>query len=138
MPRKSGGSLIGGRSLHAVDDKRLGDDVFDTKARVERGEGVLKDDLHIAAQAAHFARARREQVPAFEVNSAGGRLDQAQDEPAERALARARFADEAECLARMNVERNVVDGAHFSFSAGTSAQREFALRINLGEIAEFD
>ena len=97
-----------------MDKKRLGDDVFDAEAGIERGEGILKDDLHIAAQAAHFAGAGGEQVAAFEADAARGGLDEAQEQASERALARARFADQAESFAGVNVERDIVDGAHFA------------------------
>jgi hypothetical protein len=54
----------------AVDQERFGDDVFYTEAGVEGGEGVLKDDLEIATEAAHFAWAGREKISAVEVNAA--------------------------------------------------------------------
>ena len=89
-----------------VNDQRLGNDVFDAEAGIERGEWILKDDLHVAAQTPHFARVRCEQVKIFEANTAGGRLDQAQDQAPQRALAGAGFPDQSEGLARMNVERD--------------------------------
>ena len=72
-----------------MNDQRFGDDVFDAKAGIERREGILKDDLHIAAQTAHFAWTSREQVAVFETDAARCGLDQAQDQPSEGALARA-------------------------------------------------
>ena len=39
----------------AVEPERLADDVADRHARVERGERVLEDDLHVAPQAAQLA-----------------------------------------------------------------------------------
>ena len=118
-----------------VDKKWLGDDVFDPEAGIERGEGILKDDLHIAAQAAHFTGAGGEQVAAFETDAARSRLDQAQQQASERAFARTRFADQAESFAGVNVERNIVDGAHFAVSF---PKHRFALRINLCEISDFE
>ncbi len=38
-----------------MNHQRLGHDFFHAHARVERGEGVLKDDLHIAAKMAKLA-----------------------------------------------------------------------------------
>src|SRR5207244_1535151 len=57
---------------NSVNDEWLGNDVFDAHARVERAERVLEDDLHIAAQAAHFAVARREQIFSLVENASGG------------------------------------------------------------------
>ena len=54
----------------SMNDERLGDDFLDTEAGIERGEGILKDDLHIAAQPAHFAGAGAEQVASFEADAA--------------------------------------------------------------------
>ena len=82
-----------------MNDQRLGDDVFDAEAWIERGEGILKNDLHVAAQAAHFAAAGGQQIAAFEADAAGGGLDQAQNQASQRALAGAGFADQAESFA---------------------------------------
>ena len=43
-------------SPQVVDLDRLGDDVADRHARVERGVRVLEDHLHVAAHLAHLAR----------------------------------------------------------------------------------
>ncbi len=67
-------------------------------------------------------------------HAAGGRLDQAQDEASERALAGAGFADEAEGFAGFNVERNVVNGTHLAL--GSSAKYGLAQRKHLYEIAD--
>ena len=80
--------------------QRLGDDVADGHARIERGVRVLKDDLHLFAQAAQLVAAQVHDVAAVEddlarwsagssrrTHAAGGRL------------ARTGFADQAERLA---------------------------------------
>ena len=59
-------------------------------------------------------RTGREQIAAFEAHAAGCGLDQAKDEPPERALAGAGFADQAKRFAGMDVEGNVVNGADFA------------------------
>src|SRR5580704_14090087 len=112
----------------AVNNQRLGDDVFDAKAGIERSEGILKDDLHIAAQPAHFPGTCREQIAVFKADAARRRLNEAQDQTSERALARARFSDEPESFPGMNIERDLVH----------SADGVLALRINLGQVADFD
>jgi hypothetical protein len=69
-----------------MNKQRLGDDVFHPVTGIEGGERILENDLHVAAEAAHFAGAGGEQVAAFEVNAAGGGLNQPQDQASERAL----------------------------------------------------
>ena len=60
-----------------------------------------------------MARAdKRREIDALEPHFAGGRLDQLQHRASDRALARARFADEAQHLALRDLEADVVDGAH--------------------------
>ncbi len=51
-----------------VDFQRFGDDFFYPHARVERGKRVLKDDLHVAAQAAQSGRRRRQNILAVEAD----------------------------------------------------------------------
>jgi hypothetical protein len=46
-----------------VNDERLLDDVADPHARVERRVGILEDDLHVAARAAHALARRRRARP---------------------------------------------------------------------------
>jgi hypothetical protein len=119
-----------------MNDKGLGDYVFYAEAGVERGEGVLEDDLHVAAELAHLAARGGEQVATVEADAAGGGLDEAEDEASEGALAGAGFADQAEGFSGMNVEGDVVDGANFA--AGFSAEGRLGVRENFGEVADFD
>ena len=61
-------------------------------------------------------------------------LDQPQDQSAERALAGAGFADQPQRLAGVNLERNIVDGAHFSarFAAeGGVAMGKILVRLRI-------
>ena len=55
---------------------------------------------------------QREEVAAFEVHGARGRLEQAQHEPAGRRFAAARFADERQRLADGDLEAHAVDRPH--------------------------
>ena len=54
---RSAGAQFGTRA-GSVDHKRLGDNVAHAHARIESGEGVLKDDLHAAAQRTQSCAAR--------------------------------------------------------------------------------
>ena len=103
-----------------MNDQGLGDDVFYAVAGIEGGEGILENDLHVAAEAAHFAAGGGEQVATIEAHAAGGGLDEAKDEASESALARTGFANQAESFSGVNVEGDVVDGAYFA--AGFAAE----------------
>ena len=76
-----------------VDDEWLGDDVFDSQAGIEGAEGILKDDLHVAAEAAKFGVARGEQIVTVEADTAGSGFDEAEDDAAEGAFSGTGFAD---------------------------------------------
>src|ERR1022692_641698 len=114
QPTLSQSTRQGWGALFSMNDERLGDDVLDAEAGIERGEGILEDDLHIAAQPPHFAGAGGEQVAAFEADAARSRLKEPQNQPSQRALARSRFAHQSESFASLNVERNIVHGANFT------------------------
>ncbi len=94
-----------------MDGQRLGDDLLDGEARVERAEGVLEDDLHLAAGFAQGAGAERGDLDAVKAHDSAGGFDEAQQHAAESALAAAGLADQAEGLARFDGEGDVIDGA---------------------------
>ena len=68
-------------------------------ARVEAGVRVLEDDLHPAPVRLERGALDVGDVHAVEADRPGRRLDEAQQQPADRRLAAARLADEAEGLA---------------------------------------
>src|SRR5438477_678607 len=86
--------------------------VADRHARVERAVRVLEDHLHLAAQRAHFPLSQTEQVSSLEVNRTGSRLEQAKQQLACSGLAAARFADQRERFAGIELEADVVDCLH--------------------------
>ena len=55
--------------------ERLSDHVFDPETRIERGEGILKNNLQIPAQSSHFPAASRQEIAALESHLARSRLD---------------------------------------------------------------
>src|SRR6266513_199703 len=93
-----------------VDLQRLADDVPDGHPRVERGIGVLEDDLHVPAQPAQLFLAELEDVPSLEERLPGRRLLEPQDHPARRRLAAAGLSHEPEGLALADEKADVVDG----------------------------
>src|SRR6185312_8006133 len=64
----------------------------------------------------------RPDILALEDDVAARRLDEAEDEPPHRRLARARFADEPQHLARRKGEGNVLDGADMPGRQGEAAR----------------
>ena len=88
---------------------RLGDDRPDRHPRVEGSIGVLEDDLHPAAILAQLARVEGRQVDAVEPDGPAGRVAEPDHRPADRALAAAGLADQAERLAAADRERRPVD-----------------------------
>jgi hypothetical protein len=63
--------------------------------RIERGERVLKNDLHVAAHRAKRLALEPADVHAVEPDITARRLDEAENGPAEGGLAAARFAHDA-------------------------------------------
>src|ERR1700691_1153274 len=64
----------------SMNNERLRNDLLHAEAGIKRGEGILKNDLHIAAQPAHLTTAGSQQVAPFEADAAGSGLDQAQNQ----------------------------------------------------------
>ena len=94
-----------------VDAQPLADAVPDRRARVERRVRVLEDDLHPAAEGPQRRRRRAcvMSSPSKRMVPAVG-LDEAQDEAADRGLAAARLAHQAQRLAAPDDEVHAVDG----------------------------
>ena len=92
-----------------MDVDRLGDDVADLHARIERAVGVLEDHLNPPAQAIEALAVEVRQVCAIErISPAVGRSSCRMQRPV-RGLAATGLADEAERLAAANVEAHAVD-----------------------------
>jgi hypothetical protein len=81
-----------------VDVHRLGQDVPDGEARIERRVGILEDDLDPPLVRHELLLRHRQDVAALEDRLARGRLVQAHQRQADRRLARARLADEPSVL----------------------------------------
>ena len=63
----------------------------------------------------------------FELDASGGRLEQPRHEPRHRRLPAARLADEAQCLAWRNRERDAVDGVDDGAALALRAARREVL-----------
>ena len=98
--------------IQSVDVQRFADDLADGHARVKRRGRILEDDLHLAAVRQHVDRDLLLGVVdgrAVEDDAAGRRFVQADGRAAERRLAAAGFADQAERLALVD---KVIDRFH--------------------------
>ncbi len=92
--------------MHA---QRLADDLARRHARIERGERVLEDDLHLPPVGAQLRPAEARDVGTVELDAARGRLDQPQHGATDCRLAAARLADQPQRLARTDREADAVD-----------------------------
>ena len=79
-----------------VDVERLPDDGADRHARVEAGVRVLEDHLEALPEPAERLAAERRDLLAVEPDRPGRRVEQPNDRPSGRRLARPGFADQSE------------------------------------------
>ncbi len=110
-----------------VDLEGLGDDVVDGQLRVQRGVRVLEDDLQVATHGPHLSHRHRGQLLPLEADGARRRRVQLQQRPAGRRLSAAGLADDAEGLARVDVEGHAahrLDVAHGAAQQAAAADRE--------------
>ena len=106
------GLVFSGRLGELVDGQRFTNDGFDRHARVERGEGVLKNDLHVTPHFAQRLRVHGGDVLAIESHLAIAGLDQAQDATARGGLAATGLAHHAQGFPGSNAEADAVHGMH--------------------------
>ena len=95
-----------------VHPHRLGQDLAHRHARIERGVGVLKDDLHVPAQPPQCILAEIGDFLAPETHRARRRIHQAQHETSRGRLAATGLADQRQRLAARDLEADILDGAH--------------------------
>ncbi len=110
-----------------VDHERFGDNLLDSHAGIERGVGILKDGLDAAAERAEPRLGDAGDGQAIKGDTAGGGLEQAEDDAGDGAFAGTGFADEAKGLAALDGKGDAIDD-----------RRDFVRAIHLGEIAGGD
>src|ERR1700682_3016959 len=116
---------------HAMDGERLGPDVARPLAWCERGERVLKNDLHRTPVRAQLGLAEMGDIAAIEPDGAGGRLDEAQDAARNRRFAAAGLADKPERFSDAQREADAIDRMH---GADLAAKDAASHRIVLHQI----
>src|ERR1700743_2949839 len=77
---------------YSSDDQRLGDDLADGPARIERGDGILKDELQAPAHQPQRLTVERGEFLAVERHLTGSRPAQLQDGATQGGLAATGFA----------------------------------------------
>ena len=92
-----------------VDTEAFRDQVADLHPGVERADGVLEDDLHVAAHPLHVTSAEPDEIDAVEGDLPLGRLEQAQQRAPEGGLAATGLPDEPEGLSTADLEVDAVD-----------------------------
>ena len=91
------GASISARAAAAMDAQRLGDQVADAAARIERGVGILEHHLHLVADGPQLRAGRAARCPRpSKRSSPDGDVVEADEAAAERRLAAAGFADQAQ------------------------------------------
>src|SRR5262252_1702710 len=101
-----------GIAFDAVNPDRLGDDLADLHAWVQRTVWILEDDLDPASQRQEILAFHLGDVDAVIENFASSRLFEPQDAAAGRRLAAAALADQSQGLAAADREVDAVDRLH--------------------------
>ena len=96
----------------AVDREAVRDLRADLPARIEARIGVLEDDLHAPPEPAQRRRVRLDEIDAVEDDVAGTGRDEAEQQTADRALARPTLAHEADSLVLADRQVDICDSLH--------------------------
>ena len=100
------------RVLDAGNHQRLGDDVADPAARIERGNRVLEDQLHAPAHQPQRIALHLREVLAVEPHPTRGRSAQLQYGAAERRFPATGFADQTERFAAGDLQGDAGHGVN--------------------------
>ena len=102
--------LIG---IQLIDFNALANNLLDRHARIQAGNGILKDHLHLAGHLTGFFRVQLAvDALAVKPDFAARRLIQADDGASGRRLAAAGFTDQTDRFALLNIEGNIVHCLH--------------------------
>ena len=111
----------------------------DAAARVQRGVGVLEDDLQVAPLGPEGGAGEAHEVHVLEERPARGGIDEAHEHAGQRGLAAAGLADQSERLALRQLERHAVDGEQARPLTGQlESERPAAADAEPGEPARVD
>src|SRR5229473_4113996 len=115
-----------------MNGERLGNDFADAHARIERGERILKDHLHLAALHAHFFPAELEKIAPVETEFPAVGLDQPQQHARQGSFAAAAFADDGKGLAATDGKAHAIDGGE-TLAVGCLRKNTSASPVSLAQ-----
>ena len=134
--------VVGG--VDAVHARRLADDFGHTHARIERREGILKHHLDLQRDVAALRGLQCRDIGAAPCALAHGRRQDAGGDAAERRLAAARFAGEADHFAFVDGQAHVIERMHHDFvHLGAGQARDLRGKVErprkvLGDMFQFE
>ncbi len=102
--------------IQAIDRKRLGDNIGNRHARIQRRIRVLKDHLHFFSQFMHFTRTGGKHIGAFKQDAAAGGFIEPEHRTPGGRLPTAGFADQPHRFALMNGKGKSVHGLQIAFA----------------------
>ena len=106
------------RCADAVHGERLGDDLADGHARVERRVRVLEDELHLAAERLEGLALEREHIGPVELMEPARRLEKPDEAPPGRRLAATGLTHQSERLAASTVNETPSTACTFLLELG--------------------
>src|SRR5688572_22093545 len=104
-------------------DPRLGDDLLDPHAWIQRRVGILEDHLYPPADTLQLSRVRAKDIFTVKQRLAGARLLQAHQGARDRRLAAAALTDQPQRFTFVNREIDAIDGLD---ETGASSQPQAA------------
>src|SRR5260221_5010481 len=116
--------------------QRLANDITDIHARVERGIGILEDDLQLAAIGPHLGAGQLIDALAAHLDGAGRRIDQLENGLARRRLAATALANQAERLASFDREADAVNGKDLPDRLREETFAHRAMLLEVGDLEE--
>ena len=102
-------------TIDFVDKEGLADCFTDGHARIQRGVGVLKDDLHLSSHSLHLHTAELGHINAVKQNLAGCRFVQAEDRPSHAGLSATGLTNNAQRFTPPDGKRNIVHCMQLAF-----------------------
>ncbi|MNV39439.1 hypothetical protein D3C71_1310200 [compost metagenome] len=127
--------LLSGRNL--VDIHNLANRLGNSKARVQRGVRILKDDLHFAPQRLHFFLRIVQNVLSSIDHLPLRRLHQSQHHSSGCGFAAAALSHQAECLPFMDREADSVNRFDCSNRFGQDAMLNWKMFLQILDLQQF-
>ena len=129
---------VGFGAADFLGDQRFGDHISDAPARVEGGERVLEDNLHLAPHIQHLLARGRNDIEALmfavQQDAALIRFDQAEEAAGDGGFAAAALADKAQAFTFVDGEGYIVnrlDVAHSTAEQAALDREEFTQIFDL-------